>query len=236
MNYYKEIKEKIKDNEIYERVKDYSKERHRVLTYFEIGKLLYEAGKHYGEGIIRKYAKALERDFNKKYDERNLRKMRQFYLLFSEPKWASPLLLDKKIESSNIRTFYPKFITKLTWTHYIWLLPIKNDNERYYYTNIAIANHLSVRELRNRIKTKEYYRIDEITRNKLINYEETTALDYVKNPILIKNKRNYNEISEKLLQKLILEDLQSFLEELGDGFCYIGNEYKILLLAFCSIS
>ena len=54
MNYYKEIKDKILNNEAYERIKDYSKERHRVLTYFEIGRLLHEAGKHYGESIIKK--------------------------------------------------------------------------------------------------------------------------------------------------------------------------------------
>ena len=74
MNYYKEIKDKILNNEAYERIKDYSKERHRVLTYFEIGRLLHEAGKHYGEGIIQKYALALEKDFGKKYNKRSLYK------------------------------------------------------------------------------------------------------------------------------------------------------------------
>lgn len=98
-------------------------------------------------------------------------------------------------------------ITKLTWTHYLWLLPIKNDDERIYYINTAITNNLSVRELRDRIKTKEYYRLDENTRNKIVNHEKVVALDYVKNPILIKNNNNYDNISEKLLQTLILEDL-----------------------------
>lgn len=86
MNYYNEIKEKIKNNEIYEKIKDYSKEKHRVLTYFEIGRLLHEAGKHYGESIISKYALLLEKDFGKKYDKKSLYRMRQFYLLFNKPK------------------------------------------------------------------------------------------------------------------------------------------------------
>ena len=90
MDYYKEIKEKIKNNEIYEKVKDYSKERHKVLTYFEIGRLLHEAGKHYGESVIKKYAISLEKEFGKKYDERTLRRMRQLFLIFGEPKRVSP--------------------------------------------------------------------------------------------------------------------------------------------------
>ena len=89
MNCYKEIKNKILDNEAYERVKDYSKERHKVLTYFEIGRLLHEAGKHYGEGVIQKYAFLLKKDFGKKYDERTLRTMRQFYLFLSKTKWST---------------------------------------------------------------------------------------------------------------------------------------------------
>ena len=51
--------------------------------------------------------------------------------------------------------------------------------------------------------------------------------DYIKNPIIIQNKNRYEEISEKVLQKIILEDIPSFLEELGDGFTFIRNEYKI---------
>ena len=56
INYYDEIKNKLIDNEIYNRVKDYSKERNKVITYFEVGKLLDEAGKNYGENIIKEYS------------------------------------------------------------------------------------------------------------------------------------------------------------------------------------
>ena len=108
MNYYKEIKNKILDNEAYERVKDYSKERHRVLTYFEIGRLLHEAGKQYGAGIIQKYALLLEKDFGKKYDGRTLRKMRQFFLLFGIPKWPS-------LESQTTKSLYNKSDLDQKW-------------------------------------------------------------------------------------------------------------------------
>ena len=68
-----------------------------------------------------------------------------------------------------------------------------------------------------------------MTKNKLINGKETSVVDFVKNPIIIKNKYNYEDISEKMLQRLILEDISSFMKELGNGFSFIDSEYKIKL-------
>ena len=79
------------------------------------------------------------------------------------------------------------------------------------------------------IKNKEYERLDENTRNKIINNESVKLIDTVKNPILIKNAVGVEDISERMLQKLILEDIPSFLDELGEGYCFIKNEYKIKL-------
>ena len=76
MNYYNEIKNKIINNEIYSKVKDYSKEKHKVLTYFEIGALLDEAGSKYGDNIIKDYSNRLLLEFGKSYNERTLRRIR----------------------------------------------------------------------------------------------------------------------------------------------------------------
>ena len=76
MDYYNEIKTRLINNEIYGKVKDYSKERNRVITYFEIGKLLYEAGGKYGDSIIEKYSQKLMLEVGKKYNPRTLRSMR----------------------------------------------------------------------------------------------------------------------------------------------------------------
>ena len=208
MNYYNEIKNKLIDNEIYSKVKDYSKERHRVITYFEIGKLLHEAGSKYGEDVIGQYSKKLIGEVGKRYSERTLRRMRQLYLMFNKEKW-SPL------------------VTKLTWSHYIVLMSIKDINEINYYLNICVIQSLSKRALEERIKHKEYERLPKKTKNKLIKKEKSDVKDFVKNPIFIKNSYNYSEISEKILQKLILEDIESFMKELGNSFCFIGSEYKI---------
>ena len=118
---------------------------------------------------------------------------------------------------------------QLSWSHILSLLPLRDINEINYYISISISNNLSYRELRNRISSKEYERLDKNTRNKLINKEEFNIVDFVKNPILVKNSHRYTEISEKILQKLILEDIELFMKELGNSFSFIGSEYKIKL-------
>ena len=208
INYYDEIKNKLIDNEIYNRVKEYSKERNKVITYFEVGKLLDEAGKHYGENIIKEYSLKLINEVGKKFNERTLRRIRQYYRVFCNKKW-SPMA------------------TKLSWSHYTELLSIKDERKLNYYINISIKNNLSKRQLREKIKTNEYERLDEETKSKLINNEEYYVTDFVKNPILIKNNFNYKEISEKVLKKMILENIESFMNELGNSFYFVGSEYKI---------
>ena len=101
------------------------------------------------------------------------------------------------------------------------MLPLDNVNIVGYYIDISIQQNLTKRQLRERIKNKEYERLDEKTKLKLINKEEPTIKDLIKNPIIIKNNHNYEVISEKALQNLILEDIPSFLKELGTGFTFI---------------
>ena len=208
MNYYNEIKNKLIDNEIYNKVKDYSKEKHKVVTYYDIGKLLYEAGKSYGKDIIRQYAEKLMVEVGKKYNERTLRRMRQLYLFFERQKW-SPMG------------------TRLTVSHIRELFTLKNPNEINYYIFISDKLNLTRDELRLRIKNNEYERLDDETKSKLIAQELPVVTDFIKNPIIIKNRNNYDVVSEKVLQQLILEDIPSFLKELGSSFCFIENEYKI---------
>ena len=118
---------------------------------------------------------------------------------------------------------------QLSWTHYRELLTLDNINELNYYVEITIEQNFSYRQLREKIKTKEYQRLDNSTKLKLINKEKLDIKDNIKNPIVIHNKNNLDKenISEKVLQRLILEDIPSFLKELGTGFSFIENEYKI---------
>ena len=213
MNYYNEIKNKLIDNEVYKRVKDYSKNRNDLNTYYEVGKLLIEAQggedrAKYGDGLIKEYSERLYNELGKKYDITTLKRYRQFYL---------------KIEKGAALRH------QLSWTHYRELLTLDNINELNYYVEITIEQNLSYRQLREKIKTKEYQRLDNNTKLKLINKEKLDIKDNIKNHIVIHNKNNLDKenISEKVLQRLILEDIPSFLKELGTGFCFIENEYKI---------
>ena len=213
MNYYNEIKNKLIDNEVYKRVKDYSKNRNDLNTYYEVGKLLIEAqgGEErakYGDRLIKEYSERLYNELGKKYDITTLKRYRQFYL---------------KIEKGAALRH------QLSWTHYRELLTLDNINELNYYVKITIEQNLSYRQLREKIKTKEYQRLDNNTKLKLINKEKLDIKDNIKNPIVIHNKNNLDKenISEKVLQRLILEDIPSFLKEIGVGFCFIGSEYKI---------
>lgn len=205
MNYYNEIKKELIDNELNKKVKDYSKNKYEIQKYYNVGKLLLAAGNNYEEGIITEYSKKLTNEIGKKYSVRYLFDIRKLYL-FSK---VHPLG------------------AQLTMSHYRLLFPLNDDNEIDYYINQIIKRNLSKRELEKIIKSNEYGRLPENTRNKMIKKEESNVVDFVKSPIQIRNNWNKEIISEKVLQKLILEDISSFLEELGNGFTFIKNEYKI---------
>jgi predicted nuclease of restriction endonuclease-like (RecB) superfamily len=214
MNYYEQIKGLLISNEIYKKVKDYSKNKSDVETYYNVGKLIVEAqgGKvraKYGDKLIKEYSKKLILELNdKKYSYRNLINMRKFYLIFS----------DRKVNALR---------SQLSWSHYRELLPIKNVDEIIYYINLAINNNLGYRELGRRIKSKEYNRLPIETKNKLIHDENIEIKDLVPNPILIRNKDNIEVLTEKALHQLILEDIESFMKELGGNLSFVGSEYKI---------
>ena len=208
MNYYNEIKNKIIDNEVYAKIKDYSRERNKVITYFEIGRLLTEAVGKYGDNIIDEYSKKLILEVGKKYNRRTLFRMKQFNNVFSNEKVSTML-------------------TQLSWSHYLLLISLNDYNEIIYYIRVAKDNNLSQRQLQERIKNNEYKRLPIETRSKITNSKLLNIKDLVPNPILIKNKNNIDIINEKVLHQLILEDIESFMKELGNGFCFIGSEYKI---------
>ena len=212
-NYYDEIKNELINNEVYKRVKDYSKNRNELSTYYNVGKILIEAQggedrAKYGDGLIKEYSLKLSQEVGKKYNITTLKRMRQFYLMIEK---GAPMA------------------HQLTWSHYCELLPLKDINEIEYYIKISSEQYLSKRQLREKIKNKEYQRLDDNTKLKLINKEEMSIGDTIKNPIIIKNKLGIDKenISEKILQRLILEDIPSFLDELGEGYSFIRNEYKI---------
>ena len=206
MNYYNDIKKELVNNEINRKVKNYSINKSDLNTYYKVGKMLSEAGKQYGESIIKNYSIKLVSEVDKKYNETNLKRMRQFY-------W--------KVEKGA--TVWHQ----LSWSHYRLLITLETIEEINYYSKVAVESLYSVRKLEDKIKSNEYKRLPEGSKLKLITNDKTNIKDLVPNPIIIKNGNNYEIISEKVLQKLILEDIESFMKGLGNSFCFIGSEYKI---------
>ena len=206
MNYYNEIKEALIKNEIYKKVKDYSKNKSDLNAYFEVGRLIVEAQggekrAKYGNKLIKEYSERLTRELGKGYKVSNLKNMRQFYLIFKK-RQALP--------------------GELTWSHYIELIRLNSMKEIDYYIYITRVQNLSYRELHERIKSKEYERIgfkEELEKPKINTL--------IKNPIMIKVKNKNERLSEYALHRSILENIDDFLVELGIGFTYVGSEVKI---------
>ena len=145
-------------------------------------------------------------ELGKGYTTSALKRMRQFYLLYIKGATLSHQLL---------------------WSHYIEMLKFDDINKLNYYIELCIKNNLSVRELRNKIKNNEYERLDNKTKLKLQDNNKLEIQDLVKNPVVLNNHMNKEIIKEKALKELILEDMDNFLKQLGNGFAYIENEYKI---------
>lgn len=206
MNYYNELKKELIKKEISKKAREYANNRNDLNTYYRVGKILTEAGKHYGEGIIKEYSVKLTRELGKGYTFTALTRMRKFFLL------------QEKLATVS---------QQLTYGHYVEVLPLNNIDEIKYYLMVSEQQNLSIRELRKKIKSKEYERLPKETKNKLNKIEELNVKDLIPNPIIIRNNNLDNELNEHMIKELILNNLDNFLSQLGYGFSYIGNEYKI---------
>ena len=177
------------------------------MNYFKnIEELIIE-----NEALIKEWGKKLSLKYGRGYDSSYLAKMRLFYLDF-------PIL--------------ESVIPKLSWTHYIQILSIKNENERNYYINLVILNNLSVRELRREIKNKAFDRLSYVDKEhiEIISDTNNTSLsikDMIKDPIILKSDKNIDKIDELTIHKYIISLLEDKFLELGTGFALIGHEYKI---------
>ncbi len=203
---YEQIENKILNHEIYQNVKDYSKIKEKIKTYLEVGELLKNVDTKYGKNVIKDYSKRLTNKFGKKYTPSLLYKIKQFY---------------------NIIEKVPTLSGKLTWSHWYEMLSFDDINKIEYYVNQCEVYNLDVRQLRNKIKSNEYERLPVETKNKIVSKDKVEIKDLVPNPILIKNKNNIEIVTEKVLHHLILEDIESFMQELGISFSFIGSEYKV---------
>lgn len=212
MDYLNNIKTLIEKDIISKKKQKLIENNSTLSTYFEIGKLIVQAqGREkrakYGNGLIKEWSIILTKEYGKGYNMSNLKRMRQFYLIF-----------EKGVPMAH----------QLTWTNISIILPIKEESKRNYYINMCIKQGLSKRQLLNKIKNKEYERLEYKDNIELVSdTKEISIKDMIKNPILIKTNKEIDKLSEKALKEFILDKIEEFLLELGYGFAFIGSEYKL---------
>ena len=212
MDYLNDIKNLIEKDIVLKKKHRLIEDNYTLNTYFEIGRLLVlaqggEKRAKYGNGLIKEWSKELTSLYGKGYDISNLKRMRQFYLLFQK----------------GATVWH-----QLSWSHLKYILSLKNKNEMNYYINVSIKQSLSVRQLKEKIKNKEYERLEYKDNIELITDDKCISIkDMIKNPILIKTNERIDKLSEKALKEFILEMIENFLLELGYGFTFVGSEYKL---------
>lgn len=217
MDYYKEIKTIIEEKEVNDTIRYLESNKETIKTYFEIGRLLLEAqgGERrakYGDNLIKKWSLKLSKEYGKGYNLTNLKNMRQLYLTFQKSRTPCDQL-------------------NLSWSHYRYLLKFDNENERNYYINRCVENNLSVRGLINEIKTDSFNRLPYADKKniKLIVERKNSELkleDMLHDPIIINIDKD-EKLSEKVLKKYILKELEKIFLEFGTGFTFVGSEYKV---------
>lgn len=205
-NYLENIRSYIISEQARTIVRDYSANKSKLETNYNIGKELSEAGKHYGEGIVKKYAKELTKEFGKGYGITELRKMRAFYYIAQK---CAPL--------GRV----------LTWSHYKLLLPLKNLDEIKFYIDLTIRDNLSKGALAERIKSNEYGRLAPETKQKLKEEKEVNQSEMVPSNIVIPSNKLEEKLTEKVLENLIIDNISEVMGQLGEGYCFIKKQYKL---------
>ena len=140
--HYKNIRNLIENNLIEIEKNEIKNNYHTLITYHNIGMQIVEAQKDvktgYRDGLLQKYSMKLAKEFGNKYNIDNLKRYRQFYLLF--PKGDT-------------------LCHQLNWSHYRTILPIKDESKRNYYINSVVEHNFSVRQLQEYIKSNAYERL-----------------------------------------------------------------------------
>lgn len=192
-----------------------------VKTYWMIGKMIVEkqGGEkraEYGKGLIKELSKRMTEDYGKGFTVSNLKYMKQFYLTFQK--------------SHAVRG-------ELTWTHYRLLLKLENEKARDFYIEEAIAGQWSTRQLERQINSYYYERMllssdkDGLKEDTNCLEAPVSAEDIVKDTYVLEflGFDDYTKLQESDLEQGIIDHLQKFLLELGNGFCFVARQKRIIL-------
>lgn len=189
--------------------------------YWSIGETIIKVQKGkkkagYGDAIIDRLSEKLTKELGRGFSSRNLRSMRKLYLMY--PIWKT-------------------LSSKLSWSHYIEIIKIKEENKRNFYLNECINSNWDVRELQRQRDSLLYERITTTAdKEKLLKLSKKGLVlkknkDLIKDPFVLEflDISNNMEYLEDDLEKNILKHLREFLLELGKGFAFVGNQVRLTL-------
>jgi len=185
-----------------------------TLLFWQVGKrvndeILKNDRAQYGKQIIATVSAQLELKYGRNFAEKNLRRMIQFSIEFSDFEIVVPLA------------------RQLTWSHFLLLIPLKSIESKIYYAQKAIENNWGKRELRNQIERKAFER-NEIA-NMQFSESQPSLLNTFKDPYLLDFLHLKNTYLENDLEKAILRELESFILELGKGFAFMERQKRMII-------
>ena len=190
-------------------------------TYFEVGKRIVEEEQlgssraEYGKELLKNLSNELTKEYGKGFSVDNLENMRRFYLVYS------------KSETSS-RNF------ELSWSHYIFLSRIKDENERNFYEIESIKNNWSLRELKRQFDSALFERLAlSKDKNKVKELSQKgqiiqTPKDLLKEPYILEflGLEEKSCYSESELEQKLIDKLEHFLLELGRGFTFVARQKR----------
>ena len=191
-----------------------------LLAYWNIGKEIVEEeqkGKHrasYGRALIKELSVKLTLEYGKGFTDTNLRYMRQFYQVFEK---------------------HHALRDELSWTHYRILLKVEKENAREFYMKEAISGNWSTRQLERQINSLYFERLlmsndrKRLMRDTGKDKENMQAGSIIKDPFVLEflDVKEQKNLSESTLESILIERLQQFILELGNGFSFVGRQYRI---------
>jgi len=211
-----------------------------VSTHFEIGRMIIENEQkgnewaQYAERTIVQLSRELALEYDKGYSTSNLEYMRKFYLLYrnriSQP--VAGKLTSGRKSQTLVGELQSSF--QLSWSHYIQLLKIEDENERNFYEIEAVQNNWGKRELirqcnsaiyerialgGNKTSLKELGKKGQIIENPTDALKHYTVLEFLD----LKEDKNYTESD---LENAIISKLENFMMELGKDFLFEGRQKR----------
>jgi predicted nuclease of restriction endonuclease-like (RecB) superfamily len=225
-----------------------------IHSYYRVGFLIVEHEQEgreraeYGTALLQALSERLTGEFGKGFDVTNLRKMRQFYLVFSKRDAArlkfGEIKRDAMRPESTDTEKHPflhgqlmngSLRQELSWTHYRLLLRVENDQAREWYMNEAADQNWSTRQLERQISTLYYERLLASREKAPVRQEASEKLaqiepeDFIRDPYVLEflNLKDYPGLRESTIEQAIIDKLQEFLLELGKGFSFVARQKRM---------